>query len=124
MTDAEKAKIRKKIMDGTIYSDPKYRKWRTKVFERDRFTCQLSGEPGGRLEAHHIKPKYQYPELIYDVDNGITLRKYMHEYVHKKGAENFEKKFEDLAKKNKAKKRVKKVSKKIRKIKGRPKKKR
>ena len=118
MTNSEKEKIRKKILDGSIYDEPEYIKWRQKDFERDRFTCQLSGEPGGHLEAHHIKPKFKYPELIYDVSNGITLRKYMHNFVHSKGAEKFEKKFQELAKKNKAKKRIKKVVKKIKAIKG------
>jgi 5-methylcytosine-specific restriction endonuclease McrA len=118
LTNSEKEKIRAKILDGSIYNEPEYVKWRQKVFERDRFTCQLSGEPGGHLEAHHIKPKFKYPELIYDVSNGITLRKYMHNFVHGKGPEKFEKKFQDLAKKNKAKKRIKKVTKKIKAMKG------
>lgn len=118
MTESEKEKIRRKILDGSIYTEPAYVKWRQKIFERDRFTCQLSGEPGGHLEAHHIKGKYKHPELIYDVNNGITLRKYMHQYVHDKGAEKFEKKFAEIAKTNKAKKRIKKVVKKIKAIKG------
>lgn len=114
MTDAEKQKIREKILDGSIYSDPRYTKWRQAVFERDRFTCQMTNEPGGHLEAHHIKPKYKYPELIFDVKNGITLRKYMHQYIHKEDlAQKFEKKFQQLAKTNKAKKRVKKVVQKL-----------
>lgn len=118
MTDAQKEKIRAKIKDGSIYTCKEYVEWRQKVFERDRFTCQLSNEPGGHLEAHHIKPKYKNPELIYDVNNGITLRKSMHQYVHDKGAEKFEKKFSELAKSNKARKRIKKVIKKIKAIKG------
>lgn len=118
MTPSEKEKIREKIKDGSIYTTKEYVEWRQKVFERDRFTCQLSNEPGGHLEAHHIKPKFKYPELIYDVKNGITLRKYMHQYVHDKGAEKFEKKFTEMAKQNKAKKRIKKVVKKIKAIKG------
>jgi 5-methylcytosine-specific restriction endonuclease McrA len=118
MTQAEKKEIILKIKDGSIYKDPRYIKWRDKVFERDRYTCQLSGDAGGHLEAHHIKPKWTYPELIFDVENGITLRKYMHEYVHEKGPEKFEKKFQELAKTNKAKKRIKKVVRKIRMFKG------
>jgi hypothetical protein len=110
MTESEKEKIRAMINDGSIYTDKMYIKWRQKVFERDRFVCQLSNDAGGHLEAHHIVSKWENPELIFEVSNGITLRKYMHEYVHKKGAEKFVKEFQELAKKNKAKKRIKKVS--------------
>jgi len=118
MTESEKGDIRRKIRDDSIYTDPRYVKWRDKVFERDRFTCQLSGDAGGHLEAHHIVSKWKYPERIFDLSNGITLRKYMHEYVHKKGAEKFEEKFFQLAKTNKAKKRMKKVVYKLRMFKG------
>ena len=118
MTESGKLEIREKINNGTIYTCKEYVEWRQKVFERDRFVCQLSNEPGGHLEAHHIKSKWKYPELIYDVNNGITLRKYMHKFVHEKGAEKFEKRFTELAKSNKAKKRIKKVVKKMKSIKG------
>ena len=50
-----------------------YRKWRTAVFERDNYTCQRCGKSDNTLEAHHIKEQSQFPELIYDVDNGLTL---------------------------------------------------
>lgn len=49
-----------------------YREWRSKVFERDNFTCQECGNTNN-LEAHHLKEISKYPQLIYEVDNGITL---------------------------------------------------
>jgi len=58
-----------------------YIEWRQKVFERDNYTCQECGATGD-LQAHHIKPVSQYPELIYDVDNGITLCKKCHAKKH------------------------------------------
>lgn len=33
----------------------RYKKWRTTVFERDNYTCQKCGKPGGILECHHKK---------------------------------------------------------------------
>lgn len=33
----------------------KYRQWRSDVFTRDDFTCQICGQRGGRLNADHIK---------------------------------------------------------------------
>ena len=50
-----------------------YKQWRRAVFERDNYTCQKCGKRGGFLEAHHIKEACNYPELIYDVNNGICL---------------------------------------------------
>ena len=31
------------------------RLWRSDVFKRDDYTCQICGRRGGNLEAHHIK---------------------------------------------------------------------
>jgi len=58
-------------------SSPQYKKWRSDVFTRDNWTCQTCGikgcETGGYLVAHHIKSWAKYPELRFDVNNGITL---------------------------------------------------
>lgn len=61
-----------------------YKEWRTAVFERDKYTCQSCGKRTRNLEAHHIKEKANYPELMYDINNGVTL---CHE-CHKK-TENY-----------------------------------
>lgn len=50
-----------------------YKEWRTAVYERDDYTCQCCGEKGGRLNAHHINQFADYPELRYDINNGITM---------------------------------------------------
>lgn len=47
--------------------------WRTAIFERDDYTCQLCGKRGGKIQAHHIKSWARYPELRFDTKNGITL---------------------------------------------------
>ena len=47
--------------------------WRTAVYERDNYTCQICGEHGGKLNADHIKPYSLYSELKWELDNGRTL---------------------------------------------------
>ena len=61
-----------------------YADWRKAVFIRDDFTCQKCGIKGGKLNAHHIKTWATYPDLRYDVTNGITLCSKCHKELHKK----------------------------------------
>jgi 5-methylcytosine-specific restriction endonuclease McrA len=57
------------------YWSLKYRLWRESVFQRDIYQCQKCGFKGnqGYLTAHHIKSWAKYPELRFDINNGITL---------------------------------------------------
>lgn len=55
------------------HSDSRYVKWRSMVYERDNWTCQTCGKRGVELNAHHIKEWANYPELRYDLNNGVTL---------------------------------------------------
>jgi len=48
------------------------KEWRLKVFGRDNYVCTNCNK-GGYLEAHHIKPWKGYPELRFDINNGITF---------------------------------------------------
>ena len=52
--------------------------WRLKIFKKDDFTCQLCYKLGCYLEAHHIKKWEEYPDLRYEISNGITLCKNCH----------------------------------------------
>jgi hypothetical protein len=59
------------------------RKWSNIVRIRDRFICQLclNKFPSRLVQAHHIKPKADYPELAFDADNGICLCKKCHHRI-------------------------------------------
>jgi hypothetical protein len=50
-----------------------FSKIRNFVFNRDKFTCKLTGQVGGHLHAHHLIPYWVCPEAFLDVDNLITV---------------------------------------------------
>lgn len=50
-----------------------YKIWRRGVFERDNWTCIWCGWRGNKLNADHIKPFCDFPELRFALDNGRTL---------------------------------------------------
>lgn len=74
-------KERRMSMEGRRCSE--YKAWRTAVFQRDNYTCQLCGAHGVKLNAHHRFPYATYPHLRYDVDNGVTLCVPCHKNVHR-----------------------------------------
>lgn len=61
-----------------------YQIWRDKVFIRDNFTCQnpdckfCDNKQGVFIHPHHKKPISSFPELVFDVSNGVTYCKEFH----------------------------------------------
>ena len=56
-----------------------HREWSKSVKNRDGWKCKISnGDCSGRLEAHHILGWKSYPELRYQITNGITLCHFHH----------------------------------------------
>lgn len=54
--------------------DTKYKYWMLQVKKADKWTCRIADvNCGGRLEAHHILNWMDFPELRYEIKNGITL---------------------------------------------------
>lgn len=66
-----------------IRESTEYKKWRQDVFTRDKYTCRICGLKGANLNAHHIKSFSIYPELRFELSNGITLCKECHIKLHK-----------------------------------------
>lgn len=58
-----------------------YKSWRTAVFKRDNYTCQVCEQYGGVLHADHIERWSENEELRYVVDNGRTLCVPCHYYI-------------------------------------------
>ena len=108
MDAKRKQKIRDKITSGKIYGDRRYKAWRKRIFKRDGYQCQFPGckHKMGQLNAHHIKMKFYFPELIFKVLNGITLCKKHHTKVHKEDSDNYIELFQKIAKSNGAKGRI------------------
>jgi len=63
---------------------PEYVEWRAQVYSRDKYTCQVCGEVGGKLNAHHIKSWKHFTEERFNLDNGVTLCYSCHVDIHKK----------------------------------------
>lgn len=56
-----------------------YSFWRREVYKRDNFKCKIDNQDcNGRIEAHHILGFTNYPELRYNINNGITLCHFHH----------------------------------------------
>jgi len=62
------------------YNSKAYIRWRDKIFRRDKFQCQLC-DCRGTINAHHIKRKVDFPKLVYELTNGITLCEVCHQII-------------------------------------------
>lgn len=64
------------LEDQIIVKDSRKRdqRWSRAIKKRDK-VCQGCGKTKeeGKLQAHHIKSRSKYPDLRYDLSNGITL---------------------------------------------------
>ena len=65
-------------LNKKLRAHSKWKIWREAIFLRDNFTCQnkncsyCQNKIGAMLHPHHIKPLSIYPELVFDINNGIT----------------------------------------------------
>src|SRR5215211_3929971 len=70
------------------FKNPEYLAWRRAVLERDGYVCQQCGRQCKKYErglaAHHIKPYAEFPELRYEIANGLTLCRQCHMQLHGK----------------------------------------
>lgn len=64
----------KRYLGSKERGSPAYHYWRKQVWTRDNWKCKIENEScNGRIEAHHILSWKDYPELRYNINNGITL---------------------------------------------------
>lgn len=71
---SDRSKLKKSNDANKDRRSSAYQAWRKEVWKRDGFKCRISGtDCSGRIEAHHILGYTEYPELRYEINNGITL---------------------------------------------------
>ena len=61
----------------------KYNYWRKAVYKRDKWTCTICNVKQRHPIAHHLKSFNEYPELRFEVSNGITVCRSCHKKIHK-----------------------------------------
>lgn len=77
--------INRKSTDMVLLrNSDEYRAWRKLIFERDSYTCKMCGEIARQIQAHHIFPVRDYPDLTLDINNGITLCVICHKKINRK----------------------------------------
>jgi len=64
----------------------KHRDWKQAVWKRDSYKCVKCGSTD-KICAHHIKSWDNYPELRFEIDNGMTLCCSCHSKLHNAGRE-------------------------------------
>lgn len=73
------------------YATARHKQWRAKVLRRAGGLCEIcrrygrldaQGLPVAATTAHHIKHVDEYPELAYDVRNGMALCEACHNRMH------------------------------------------
>ena len=68
-----------KYKHGKERRSPAYKNWAKEVKVRDGLNCKINNaDCCGELDSHHILNWQEYPELRFDVNNGITLCQFHH----------------------------------------------
>lgn len=68
----------KSTINRRVRASKAWKDWRAKVFKRDNYTCQNCGDRSGNghaltLHPHHIRSFAKFPQLRFDIANGITF---------------------------------------------------
>lgn len=79
LTDEDRIKRRKIKCDKTGID---ITVWRKQVFEKDNYTCVISNQISGKLNAHHLDGWHWCKENRFEIINGVTLSDTVHKEFH------------------------------------------
>lgn len=79
----DRSKLKRSRFNNSFRNEGPIASWRKNIFERDDYTCQKCRIKGKQLNAHHIKPWALFPDLRFEISNGITLCVTCHKEEHK-----------------------------------------
>jgi len=112
MTDEQRLNQSKSVLSGKAHPNyidgrtpinkiirrsVEFKLWREAVFARDDYTCQKCNQRGNILHPHHIFNFADFPDLRFEVDNGITFCEKCHRLFHKRfGYKNNEKQLQEF----------------------------
>lgn len=69
----DRTKLQRYNDDNKDRRSSAYNSWRNDVWKRDNWKCRISNNCKGKIKVHHILSWRNYPELRYNINNGITL---------------------------------------------------
>jgi hypothetical protein len=61
---------------------PMYKTWCKSIYKRDNYSCKKCNKKHCKLEAHHIKSYKLFPDLRFDINNGVCLCTECHLLLH------------------------------------------
>lgn len=66
------------------FRNPEYKNFVHECFERDKYTCRITGIPShGNIVVHHLNGFNWDIENRHNIDNGITLNDEIHKEFHR-----------------------------------------
>jgi len=65
-----------------LYFHNEVSKWRTQVYQRDKYTCACCYKIGGQINAHHIANWADNIKIRFEISNGVTLCLSCHKKLH------------------------------------------
>lgn len=76
--------IENRVVSDIITDSAEYKTWRLEVYKRDGYRCKMPKcySQTRDIAAHHIYPKKKYPEIQFEISNGITLCRSCHEKTY------------------------------------------
>jgi hypothetical protein len=80
----DRSKVKRSRFNNAFRNQGPIASWRKSIFERDDYICQKCYQKGNQLNAHHIKSWALFPELRFEISNGVTLCVTCHRKEHKK----------------------------------------